>query len=390
MTMNRTTATLLTVALATVGLAAGALPAQAEVRFAKTILDPTFRSEGAAAADVNRDGKLDVLAGDVWYEAPNWTMHEVRKPGTYDAAHGYSACFQNFADDINGDGWVDSIIVVWPGKEAFWYENPQNKPGHWKEHLITPSAGNETSTFIDLLGTGRKVLVASFCPDKVMAYWTPPADPTRPWNMHVISEKGAPGTDKYSHGLGVGDINGDGRNDIAIIEGWWEAPEDRTQTPWPFHKADLGPKCADMIIFDVDGDGDNDILTSSAHDYGMWMHEQIKTDEGIAFRRHEFYKASSQTHALRMGDVNRDGLPDLVTGKRFHAHSGRDPGSSEPAVVLWFELKRPEKGKWEYVPHLIDDDSGIGTQFTVCDLNGDGKIDIVASNKKGVHVLVQQ
>jgi len=384
--MKRSTAIVLAAALA----GAWAPSAQAEVRFSKTVLDTTFRSEGAAAGDVNHDGKMDVLAGDVWYAAPDWTRHEVRKPGAYSPNKGYSQCFQNFADDVNGDGWVDSIIVTWPGKKAFWYENPQNRAGHWAEHLITKSAGNETSLLIDLLGTGRKGLLAAFCPDKVMAFWTPPKDPTRPWTMHAISKKGAPGTDKYSHGLGVGDLNGDGRNDIVITAGWWEAPADRSRSPWTFHEADLGPKCADMIVYDVDGDGASDIISTSAHEYGMWMYEQVKTGDAISFRRHEFFKAFSQTHAVRLVDINGDGLMDLVTGKRYHAHHGRDPGGDEPAVLYWFELKRPAPGQWRYVPHLIDDDSGVGTQFTVCDMNGDGRPDIVTSNKKGVHVFIQQ
>ena len=370
--------------------AACTLPVRAEVRFEKTVLDKTFRSEGAAAGDVNHDGKMDVLAGDVWYAAPKWTMHEVRKVGTYSPDKGYSQCFQNFSADVNGDGWIDSVIVNWPGKQSFWYENPQNKPGHWKEHLVTTSAGNETSIFADLLGTGRKVLLAAFCPDKVMAWWAPPKDLAKPWDMHAVSTKGAPGTDKYSHGLGVGDVNGDGRSDVVITAGWWEAPQDRSKTPWTFHKADLGPTCADMIVYDVDGDGDGDIITTSAHAYGMWVHEQVKTGDAISFRRHEFFKAFSQTHAVRLVDLNGDGLMDLVTGKRYHAHNGHDPGGNEPALLYWFELKRPAKGQWQYVPHQIDGDSGIGTQFTVCDMNGDSKPDIVASNKKGVHVFVQE
>jgi len=384
--MKRLPAIVLVAALA----AACTLPVRAEVRFRKIVLDKTFRSEGAAAGDVNHDGKMDVLAGDVWYAAPKWTMHEVRKVSAYSPDKGYSQCFQNFSADVNGDGWIDSIIVNWPGKQAFWYENPQNKAGHWKERLITKSAGNETSIFADLLGTGRQVLLAAFCPDKVMAWWTPPKDLAKPWDMHALSVKGAPGTDKYSHGLGIGDLNGDGRTDVVITAGWWEAPQDRSKTPWTFHKADLGPKCADMIVYDVDGDGDSDIITTSAHAYGMWMYEHVKEGGKITFRRHEFFKAFSQTHAVRLVDLNGDGLMDLVTGKRYHAHNGRDPGGNEPAVLYWFELKRPAKGKWQYVPHRIDGDSGIGTQFTVCDMNGDARPDIVASNKKGVHVFVQE
>ena len=376
------------VTLAVTVLGIGSLAA-GEVRFKKTVVDKTFRSEGVAIGDINHDGKTDIFAGDVWYAAPDWTMHEVRKVGAYDPK-GYSQCFQNFSFDVNGDGWIDSIIVTWPGKECFWYENPRNEPGHWKQRLVTKTAANETSLFADLLGTGRKVLICGVLPQRVMAWFSIPKNPDDPWDMHAVSGPNAPGTQNYSHGLGTGDVNRDGRTDIIVTEGWWEAPEDRTQSPWTWHPVKLGPKCADMIAYDVDGDGDNDIITSSAHNYGMWWHEQIKGAEGITFKMHEFFKAFSQTHAVRLVDMNGDGLKDLVTGKRYFAHGGNDPGGKEPAVLYWFELKRPAKGKVQFVPHPIDDDSGVGTQFEVADFDGDSRPDIITSSKKGVHLFIQQ
>ena len=185
-------------------------------------------------------------------------------------------------------------------------------------------------------------------------------------------------------------MNGDGRNDVIITEGWWEAPEDRTQSPWTWHPVKLGAKCADMIAHDLDGDGDNDIISTSAHDYGMWWHEHVKGEKGIEFKTHEFFRAFSQAHAVHLVDMNGDGLKDLVTGKRYFAHGGRDPGGKEPAVLYWFELKRPAKGKFEFIPHPIDDDSGVGTQFEVADFDGDSRPDIITSNKKGVHLFIQQ
>ena len=94
----------------------------------------------------------------------------------------------------------------------------------------------------------------------------------------------------------------------------------------------------------------------------------------------------SQTHALCAGDINGDGLTDFVTGKRYYAHNGRDPGAEESAVLYWYELKRGDQGA-EFIPHLVDSDSGVGCQVAVGDVNGDGNDDIAIGNKKGVFVF---
>ena len=374
-----------------------AVPAFArDVRFKKIVVDETFRSEGVAVGDVNHDGKIDVLAGDVWYAAPDGKMHEIRPVGQYDGSKGYSNCFANFAQDVNGDGWVDSIVIGLPGGPCLWYENPKNKTGHWTERKVANSACNETPVCLDLLGPPPADPVPLFAvrPQGIMAWFSVPQDLSGLWNMHVIAGPDAPGTKKYSHGLGVGDVNRDGRKDVLITEGWWEAPEDRTQTNWKFHPAKLGPACADMLVYDVDGDGDSDVITSSAHNYGIWWFESTAGPpsggaDGSQFEQHLISKEFSQTHAIRLVDMNGDGIKDLVTGKRYFAHQGKDPGGHEPAVLYWFELRRLKKGKVEYIPHKIDDNSGVGTQFVVADINADSKPDIVTSNKKGVHVFLQ-
>jgi hypothetical protein len=353
------------------------------VTFKKHIINNEFISEGVAVGDVNNDGSTDILAGNYWFEAPAWKKHLLHAD-TINNIEGYSTTFLNFCIDVNSDGWVDLIRFDQPGAACVWYQNPKNKEGLWQMHLVSNNAGNETPLLVDVDKDGRKDLVCNdILAKQVIWLQCPAAKEDTVWKRFVISTDTLKGTHRYTHGLGWGDINNDGRNDVIIKDGWWQSPVDVKQTNWKFHYADLGKDCANMYALDADKDGDRDVLSSSAHDYGIWWHEHKQNNnDSILWVRHEISKLFSQSHSLAMEDINADGHPDLVTGKRYFAHNGKDPGAFEPAVLYWFEYLPGKVPQW--IPHEIDNNSGVGNNFVVSDINKDGLIDIITSNKKGV------
>ncbi len=359
-------------------------PTPTDLSFTKEIIHDVFISEGAAVADVNQDGQKDILAGAWWFEAPDWTPREIYPPKEFDYTKGYSDSFLNFAMDVNQDGWMDLIRFDFPGQGVYWHENPKGEAGHWKTHLIDSTACNESPMMTDLDEDGRMDLVFGRESTGEMMWFQAPSAGDTTWLETVISEPKSPGTQRFSHGLGAGDVNGDGRKDVFIREGWWEAPADRMKTPWTFHASSLGEPCSQMYAYDFDSDGDSDLVSASAHAYGIWRHEQVVREGAPAFVRHLIDSTFSQTHGMAFQDMNADGLPDLITGKRFFAHQGKDPGGLEPAVLYWFELQQDKNKQPKWIRHLIDDDSGAGLQVVVEDINGDGKLDILNSNKKGV------
>ncbi len=361
---------------------------EAQVNFKKHIISTRFISEGAATGDVNHDGKTDILAGNYWFEAPLWKPHMLHAD-TLNPIPGYSTTFLNYCIDVNNDGWVDLVRFDQPGSVCVWYENPKNKKGLWKSHMILPSAGIENPAFVDVDNDGRNDIICNDVYAKQVIWLkSPVAKNDTAWQRFVISTDSMRATERYTHGLGWGDVNKDGKNDVIIKSGWWESPKNVQATDWKFHAADLGEDCANMFVLDADGDGDEDIVSSSAHNYGLWWHEQkTDADGNTTWQTHEISKSFSQSHGLALTDINGDGHPDLVTGKRYRAHNGGDPGSSEPAVLYWFEFVPGKTPRW--IPHLIDDNSGAGLSFVVKDINYDHLPNIIISNKKGIFFFEQ-
>lgn len=365
-----------------------ALHAAAQTQFKKHIVYNRFVSEGVAIGDVNHDGKTDILAGNYWFAAPNWKPHLLHADTLHPVPQ-YSTSFLNYSMDINNDGWVDLIRFDQPGGVCVWYENSKNKNVLWKRHMILPGAGIENPAFADVDNDGRKDIICNDTLAKQVIWLKSPAGKKdTAWSRFIISSDSTIATNRYTHGLGWGDINKDGKNDVLIKSGWWQSPNDVTQEHWKFHPANLGDDCANMYVLDVDEDGDEDVMSSSSHNYGVWWYEQTKDSNGnIAWLAHTISKTFSQSHGLMMKDINGDGYPDLITGKRYRAHNDGDPGAFEPAVLYWFEFKPGKQPQW--IPHLIDDNSGIGLSFVVDDINNDGLPDIIISNKKGVFFFEQ-
>jgi hypothetical protein len=365
----------------------------AQVKFKKTHIWDEFYTEGSTIADVNKDGKLDIIAGARWFEAPDWKVHDIWKHKKFYYNKGYSDSFLNFATDVNEDGWVDMILFDFPGKEVYWLENPAGADVLWKRMLVDSVGSNESPMMVDIDSDGKQDLVFGNEKTGQMNWWSHSVKAKKvTWTRHAISEPKAKGVGMFQHGLGWGDLNADGLKDIMIIGGWWEAPKDMKATSaWKFHEANLGYPCSQMLSYDFDGDGDMDVVSGSAHNYGLWWHEQVKDQSNnINFKRHVIDSTFSEVHSVVLKDVNNDGLPDLITGKRFFAHQGEGPGGMEPPFIYWFELLKDGKGKPVWVRHLIDDNSGVAIQFEAEDMNKDGLLDFVIGNKNGVFYFEQR
>ncbi len=373
-----------------------------QLSWTTTKLTDKFYSEGATVGDFNRDGTLDVASGPFWYAGPGYQdSHQFYAQDAFDP-HGYSNNFFSFSGDFNDDGWDDVLVYGFPGADASWFENPRGKDRFWARHKVLDVVDNESPTFADITGDGNREIVCSSGGYFGFAEVNQSA-PDGPWTFRRISDKSAGG--RFTHGLGVGDINGDGRLDLIEKSGWWQQPESLAGDPvWKKHASAFseGHGSAQMFAYDVDGDGDNDVISSlNAHGFGLAWFEHHKDKNGsITFKKHlimgskpsdnAFGLVFSQLHAVELVDVNGDGLRDIVTGKRYWAHGPKgDVQPGAPAVVYWFELKRGPKNDVQFVPHLIDDDSGVGTEVDVADLNKDGAIDVIVGNKKGTFVHLQ-
>lgn len=381
-------------------------------------LTDLFYSEGVGAGDLNRDGYDDVVAGPFYYTGQDFTVaREIYPPTTFNADR-YSHCFQVYVHDFTGDGWPDVLMIMGFGQltsfSAHLFVNPRGEFRHWDNYDVIPLISSEATQLADIDGDGRPELI--FSQRDRMGYAKPQdSDPTKPWVFQPVSAS----TNWLFHGLGVGDVNGDGRLDILQAQGWWEQPAAGAGSgPWKFHAVQFGAGGspygpiggADMYAYDVNGDGLPDVITSlNAHGPGLAWFEQRRDAQGnITWKRHlimgdpdtplaergdweetDKSVAFTELHAVALADLNGDGSMDIITGKRWwsHGYEATENDRENPPVLYRFKRVRKPSGAVEWVPQLINNASGIGTQVVAKDINKDGKTEILTSTRKGTFVF---
>ncbi len=354
----------------------------ASVKFKKRLID-NVKYEVCAVFDVNNDGITDIVSGEYWYQGPDFKKKHKICDITYNDEYYYDFC--DYGMDVNGDGLTDIITGSWFGATLEWRENPGNDTG-WKLHSVDKCGAIETIMFYDIDNCGTPEIFPNTPQDSQVFY-------------KLIKDKKGKGTavfEKYvikegrsKHGMGLADINGDGRIDVILSDGWLEQPDNPFVTPWKFHpEFDLGRASVPILAYDVTGNGLLDIIAGQAHDYGLaWWEHKIGPDGERSWIKHDIDNTASQYHDMRLADIDGDGKPELVTGKRYRAHNGKDPGADDPLGIYYFKIENSGFEK-----HIIDfgpagEASGCGLCFQVADTNGNGRLDIVAPGKDGLYLF---
>jgi hypothetical protein len=358
--------------------------------------------------------------------------------------NGVSDDWSDFPWDVDGDGLTDIINIASADADTpvmptprpqthatgYWYKNPggtaATSDSMWTPTLIHSDIRQEQHGLVDVDGDGKPEIFGACkgcAPGQTKGYYQ--ADWTRPgnaWTFHSVTVMytfpfGGTG---WMHGLGFGDVNADGRPDLLERGGAWLQQPGGTwnQTVCPGNgcgwvKTTLYDGAAGdnrggshMYSFDVDGDGDADIISADwAHGWGLAWYEQTAP---LQFTKHQISGSNSaadlakygpvvfsEPHSFQVIDMDGDGVPDLVTGKERFAHplDQNDPDPQGTPYLYVFKTIRNKPsvaGSVTFEPHLVDNVAGVGRQIAVGHANTDGIMDICVASKLGLFVFLGQ
>lgn len=335
--------------------------------------------ESAGVFDVNNDGKLDIVCGAYWYEAPKWTKHKV---GDVMAVDEYYDDFSTIPMDVNGDGYTDFITGGWWGCKLVWKENPRGQSVEWPVHKIDDTTNIETTRAWDVDGDGELEIVPN-CPGSGIAYYkliNKNGKGTGEWKKVQIS------TEPQGHGLGFGEIV-PGKKGFVVHNGWWESPSDPTGK-WIFHQEfELGSASVPILVVDINHDGRNELVVGQAHGYGLDYYTWDVKPTGRIWKKHPIDPWFSQYHEMHWVDIDGDGECELVTGNRFRAHCGKEPGETDVVGLYYFKWNGESLTKCVIDHGKKGEASGTGIFMWIGDLFGSGRMDIVAPGKEGLYIF---
>ncbi len=372
-----------------------------EPRWKQHTINGKSEFEAAGVLDADNDGRLDILSGDTWYQAPDWKPFPVRK---VTRTGSYLNCFSTLPVDLNGDGFMDYVSCSYFDRNVGWVENPGKPGAPWVYHEVDKPGPIEAAAFVDLSGDG----VPDVLPNSVnVVVWYEVKKNAGGKGSSLVKHDF--GTQAAGHGVGTGDVNGDGRVDLLTPKGWFEGPAESSseQGTWAWHPEwNLGATGIEILARDVDGDGMSDLVYGMGHDFGLYWAKQSKGSGGErVWTKGAIDKSVASVHTLLWADLDGDGKAnELLTGKRVYAHE-IEPGATDGSLVAWYDFDAAKQAWTRHVifqgepaknaPAKAQDrralkdfppgTAGTGLQMTVVDLDKDGDLDIVCPGKSGLY-----